>query len=189
MWSTSWSQSFRQFFPRRDVLVLSNVILAFQTTSRHVSKYLRVLDVGAGVIGLCGSVGSIVEASTRTRAACFRTGSARGSRLQALYSSRRSDSFAPFSSAAFFGGLLGVEMVVAIVRKVSVPKLAEWTELNPVVVLSFLVFVFLPVLLVDTPAEQCVMGALVAFSCLRFGGLPAHEALIVGSIERDSGER
>jgi MFS family permease len=91
--------------------------------------------------------------------------------------------------AAFFGVLLGVEMVVAVATKLPVSKLAESTGLKPVVGLGFLVYAVFPVLLVSAPADQWVLVALFAFSGLRFAGLPAHKALIVGPAEADAGGR
>ncbi len=93
------------------------------------------------------------------------------------------------SPAAFFGVLLGVEMVVAIATKVPVSKLAESTGLKPVVGLGFLVYAVFPVLLINAPPDQWMLVALFAFSGLRFAGLPAHKALIVGPAEQDAGGR
>jgi MFS family permease len=90
---------------------------------------------------------------------------------------------------AFFGVLLAVEMVVAITTKVPVSKLAEYTGLKPVVALGFAVYAVFPVLLILAPANQWVLVGLFAFSGLRFAGLPAHKALIVGPSERDAGGR
>ncbi|WP_410767667.1 MFS transporter [Haloferax sp. DFSO60] len=90
---------------------------------------------------------------------------------------------------AFFGVLLGVEMVVAIVTKLPVSKLAEGTGLKPVVGLGFFVYAIFPVLLIGAPSNQWMLVALFAFSGLRFAGLPAHKALIVGPAERDAGGR
>jgi len=90
---------------------------------------------------------------------------------------------------AYFGVLLGVEMVVALVSMVPVAKLAERTGLKPVVALGFAVYAVFPVLLVAAPADQWVLALLFAFSGLRFAGLPAHKALIVGPAERDAGGR
>ncbi|WP_254537599.1 MFS transporter [Halomarina litorea] len=90
---------------------------------------------------------------------------------------------------AFFGVLLAVEMVVAIATKVPVSKLAERTGLKPVVALGFAVYAVFPVLLIVAPPDQWVLVALFAFSGLRFAGLPAHKALIVGPAERDAGGR
>ncbi|CQR53273.1 MULTISPECIES: MFS transporter [Haloferax] len=90
---------------------------------------------------------------------------------------------------AFFGVLLGVEMVVALLTKLPVSKLAERTGLKPVVGLGFAVYAVFPVLLIFAPADQWVVVALFAFSGLRFAGLPAHKALIVGPAERDAGGR
>jgi MFS family permease len=93
------------------------------------------------------------------------------------------------SPAAFFGVLLSVEMAVAILTKVPVSKLAERTGLKPVVGLGFLVYATFPVLLVNAPADQWALVALFAYSGLRFAGLPAHKALIVGPAEQDAGGR
>ncbi|MBC9987640.1 MFS transporter [Haloferax sp. AS1] len=90
---------------------------------------------------------------------------------------------------AFFGVLLGVEMVVALLTKLPVSKLAERTGLKPVVALGFSVYAMFPVLLIFAPADQWVVVALFAFSGLRFAGLPAHKALIVGPAERNAGGR
>jgi MFS family permease len=90
---------------------------------------------------------------------------------------------------AFFGVLLGVEMVIAIVTKAPVSKLAEYTGLKPVVGLGFLVYAVFPVVLITAPANQWVLVALFAFSGLRFAGLPAHKAMIVGPANADTGGR
>jgi hypothetical protein len=91
--------------------------------------------------------------------------------------------------AAFFGVLLGVEMVVAILTKAPVSKVAEYTGLKPVVGLGFLVYATFPVMLISAPADSWVLVALFAYSGLRFAGLPAHKALIVGPAEADAGAR
>ncbi|MFB6169940.1 MAG: MFS transporter [Haloarculaceae archaeon] len=91
--------------------------------------------------------------------------------------------------AAFFGILLGVEMVVALVSMVPVARLAERVGLKPVVAVGFAVYAVFPVLLIAAPADPRVLVALFAFSGLRFAGLPAHKALIVGPAERDAGGR
>jgi MFS family permease len=93
------------------------------------------------------------------------------------------------SPAAFFGVLLGVEMVIAIITKAPVSKLAEYTGLKPVVGLGFLVYAAFPVLLITAPSDQWVLVGLFAFSGLRFAGLPSHKAMIVGPAEEDAGGR
>ncbi|WP_416841554.1 MFS transporter [Haloferax sp. DFSO52] len=90
---------------------------------------------------------------------------------------------------AFFGILLGVEMAVAIVTKLPVSKLAERTGLKPIVALGFFVYAVFPALLIFAPTNQWVLVALFAFSGLRFAGLPAHKALIVGPAEQNAGGR
>jgi len=91
--------------------------------------------------------------------------------------------------AAFFGVLLAVEMVVALVSMYPVARLAERTGLKPVVALGFVVYAVFPVVLISAPPDPLLVGAIFAFSGLRFAGLPAHKALIVGPAERDAGGR
>jgi MFS family permease len=95
--------------------------------------------------------------------------------------------------AVFFGVLLAVEMAVALVSMPPAAKLAESVGLKPVVGLGFFVYAIFPVLLIsvprDAPGTAALLVALFAFSGLRFAGLPAHKALIVGPSERDSGGR
>ncbi|WP_276271081.1 MFS transporter [Haloarcula litorea] len=90
---------------------------------------------------------------------------------------------------AFFGVLLGVEMVVAIVSMVPVSKLSELVGLKPVVALGFSVYALFPLALIYAPPDQWLLVALFAYSGLRFAGLPAHKALIVGPAQRDAGGR
>ncbi|TKX79789.1 MFS transporter [Halorubrum sp. SD626R] len=97
------------------------------------------------------------------------------------------------SPAAFFGVLLAIEMLVALVSMPPAARAAERVGLKPVVALGFLVYAVFPVLLInvpaDTPLTAPLVVALFAFSGLRFAGLPAHKALIVGPAERDAGGR
>ncbi|GAB6879242.1 MFS transporter [Halorubrum gandharaense] len=93
------------------------------------------------------------------------------------------------SPAVFFGVLLAIEMLVALVSMPPAARLAESVGLKPVVGLGFLVYAIFPVLLINAPADALVVGLLFAFSGLRFAGLPAHKALIVGPAERDTGGR
>jgi MFS family permease len=93
------------------------------------------------------------------------------------------------SPAAFFGLLLGVEMAVAVVTMVPAAKLAERVGLKPVVGAGFLVYAVFPALLVSAPADAWVLVALFALSGLRFAGLPAHKALVVGPAEAGAGGR
>jgi len=90
---------------------------------------------------------------------------------------------------AFFGVLLGIEMVIALLSMIPVSKLAERTGLKPVVAIGFTVYAVFPILLIYAPADQWLLVLLFAFSGLRFAGLPAHKALIVGPAERDAGGR
>ena len=89
----------------------------------------------------------------------------------------------------FFGVLLAVEMLVALVSMPLAARLAERVGLKPVVALGFSVYALFPVLLILSPANAAVVALLFAFSGLRFAGLPAHKALIVGPAERDTGGR
>jgi MFS family permease len=93
------------------------------------------------------------------------------------------------SPDAFFGVLLAVEMAVALLTMVPVAKLAERVGLKPVVALGFAVYAVFPVLLVSAPADPFVVGLLFALSGLRFAGLPAHKALIVGPATANTGGR
>jgi len=93
------------------------------------------------------------------------------------------------SPAAFFGLLLTVEMVVALLTMLPVARLADAYGLKPVVALGFSVYATFPALLILSPADQWVLIALFAFSGLRFAGLPAHKALIVGPASAGTGGR
>ena len=100
------------------------------------------------------------------------------------------------SPQAFFGYLLGVEMLVALLIMVPASKLAERVGLKPVVAVGFAVYAVFPVVLIYAPALagsalplSAVMVAVFAFSGLRFAGLPSHKALIVGPAEQGSGGR
>jgi len=90
---------------------------------------------------------------------------------------------------AFFGVLLAVEMLVALVSMPVAARLAERVGLKPVVALGFSVYAVFPVLLIRSPANALVVALLFALSGLRFAGLPAHKALIVGPAEREAGGR
>ena len=93
------------------------------------------------------------------------------------------------SPAAFFGVLLGIEMFVALISMAPTAKLAEYVGLKPVVGLGFLVYAIFPILLIYAPENVWVLGILFAFSGLRFAGLPAHKALVVGPAEAGAGGR
>ncbi|WP_394742715.1 MFS transporter [Natronococcus roseus] len=98
------------------------------------------------------------------------------------------------SPAAFFGVLLGVEMFVALLTMAPTAKVAEYVGLKPVVGLGFFVYAIFPVLLIFGPQyvagnEAWLLIALFAFSGLRFAGLPAHKALVVGPAEQGAGGR
>ena len=100
------------------------------------------------------------------------------------------------SPAVFFGYLLGVEMLVALLTMAPAAKAAERVGLKPVVAFGFLVYGVFPVVLIAGPevlapalSLQWAMVLVFAFSGLRFAGLPSHKALIVGPAERDAGGR
>lgn len=93
------------------------------------------------------------------------------------------------SPAAFFGYLLGLEMLVALLVMAPAAKLAERVGLKPVVAVGFAVYAIFPILLINAPANPEALVALFAFSGLRFAGLPSHKALIVGPAEADAGGR
>jgi len=89
----------------------------------------------------------------------------------------------------FFGVLLAVEMAVALLSMPVAAKASESIGLKPVVGFGFSVYAVFPVLLISAPANATVVTLLFAYSGLRFAGLPAHKALIVGPAERDTGGR
>jgi MFS family permease len=91
--------------------------------------------------------------------------------------------------AAVFGLLLAVEMAVALVSMIPVSRVAERVGLKPVVAAGFLVYATFPAVLISAPPDPLVVGTIFAFSGLRFAGLPAHKALIVGPAEQEAGGR
>ncbi len=93
------------------------------------------------------------------------------------------------SPEAFFGYLLGVEMLVALFVMVPAARLAERVGLVPVVAAGFAVYALFPVVLIAAPPTAAAMVAVFALSGLRFAGLPSHKALIVGPAAVDSGGR
>ena len=100
------------------------------------------------------------------------------------------------SPPAFFGALLGVEMLVALLSMIPAAKAAERVGLKPVVAVGFAVYALFPVVLIGGPAVlapaiplQWAMVLIFAFSGLRFAGLPSHKALIVGPAEQGAGGR
>jgi MFS family permease len=93
------------------------------------------------------------------------------------------------SPAAFFGLLLSLEMVVALLVMAPAARAAERVGLKPVVALGFAVYAVFPVALIAAPATPLAMALVFAFSGLRFAGLPSHKALIVGPAEADAGGR
>lgn len=101
--------------------------------------------------------------------------------------------FVTLNPDVFFGVLLGVEMLIALISMPIAAKLAERVGLKPVVAFGFAVYAVFPILLISVPESAPFTAALVillfAFSGLRFAGLPAHKALIVGPAEQKAGGR
>ncbi len=93
------------------------------------------------------------------------------------------------SPQALFGFLLGVEMLVALLVMAPAAYLAESVGLKPVVAIGFAVYALFPAVLIMAPASAVVLVVVFAFSGLRFAGLPAHKALIVGPAQQDAGGR
>ncbi|SIS11924.1 MFS transporter [Natronorubrum thiooxidans] len=93
------------------------------------------------------------------------------------------------SPQSYFGVLLGLEMLVALLVMIPAAKAAERVGLKPVVAVGFAVYAIFPILLINAAESAAVLAALFAFSGLRFAGLPAHKALIVGPAERGAGGR
>jgi MFS family permease len=93
------------------------------------------------------------------------------------------------SPEAFFGYLLGVEMLIALLVMAPAAKTAEYVGLKPVVALGFAVYAIFPIVLINTPESAVALLLVFAFSGLRFAGLPSHKALIVGPAEQDTGGR
>ncbi len=93
------------------------------------------------------------------------------------------------SPQSYFGLLLGVEMLVALLVMYPAALIAERVGLKPVVALGFFVYAIFPIVLINAPESAAVLALLFAFSGLRFAGLPAHKALIVGPAELGAGGR
>lgn len=93
------------------------------------------------------------------------------------------------SPAAFFGYLLGVEMLIALLVMGPAARISQSVGLKPVVAAGFAVYALFPIILINTPASTWVLILVFAFSGLRFAGLPAHKALIVGPAEQGAGGR
>jgi len=93
------------------------------------------------------------------------------------------------SPQAFFGYLLGVEMLIALLVMAPAAKVAERVGLKPVVAVGFAVYAIFPIVLINAPATPNALLLVFAFSGLRFAGLPSHKALIVGPAEAGAGGR
>ncbi|WP_332898017.1 MFS transporter [Haladaptatus sp. CMSO5] len=90
---------------------------------------------------------------------------------------------------AFFGVLLAVEMAVALLVMLPSAWVADRRGLKPVVATGFSVYALTPILLISVPADAALVALVFAFSGLRFAGLPAHKALIVGPAKAGAGGR
>jgi MFS family permease len=93
------------------------------------------------------------------------------------------------SPDAYFGVLLAIEMFVALSIMLPVSRLSRRVGLKPIVAVGFAVYAVFPVLLINAPENAAVLALLFAVSGLRFAGLPAHKALIVGPVEAGTGGR
>jgi len=93
------------------------------------------------------------------------------------------------SPPAFFGVLLGIEMAIALLVMAPSAAMAERVGLKPVVATGFAVYAIFPILLISAPANATVLVVLFAISGIRFAGLPAHKALIVGPAKAGAGGR
>ncbi|CAI48356.1 major facilitator superfamily transport protein [Natronomonas pharaonis DSM 2160] len=93
------------------------------------------------------------------------------------------------SPDAYFGVLLAIEMLVALLIMLPVSRLSRRVGLKPVVAVGFAVYAIFPAVLIYAPDNAAVLALLFAVSGLRFAGLPAHKALIVGPAESGSGGR
>ena len=93
------------------------------------------------------------------------------------------------SPQAFFGYLLGIEMLVALLVMMPAAKAAERVGLKPVVAAGFAVYAVFPILLINAPQTAWALVLLFAVSGLRFAGLPSHKALVVGPAEAGTGGR
>ncbi|GGL39806.1 hypothetical protein GCM10009037_24490 [Halarchaeum grantii] len=100
------------------------------------------------------------------------------------------------SPEAFFGFLLGIEMLIALISMAPAAKVAERVGLKPVVAWGFAVYALFPIVLISGPevltsvmSHQWAMVLIFAFSGLRFAGLPSHKALIVGTAEQGASGR
>ncbi len=93
------------------------------------------------------------------------------------------------SPDSFFGFLLGIEMVVALLVMLPSAYIADRYGLKPVVLVGFAVYAVFPFLLIYAPGSPFIYAALFAFSGIRFAGLPAHKAFIVGPARENQGGR
>ena len=93
------------------------------------------------------------------------------------------------SPAAYFGVLLAIEMAVALASMLPAARISERVGLKPVVASGFAVYAVFPAVIVAAPGDPLVYAVLFGLSGLRFAGLPAHKALIVGPAASDAGGR
>lgn len=91
--------------------------------------------------------------------------------------------------ATFVGLLFGLEMGVAIAVMIPAAAIADRIGYKPVVASGFAVYGLIPLALTVAPATPWAMVVIFAASGLRFAGLPAHKAAIVGPAATDAGGR
>ena len=156
-------------------------VAAIRRDLRAMPAELRPLLVGDTLVRFANGMVYVffVLVVTRFLGVGLETSVSLGSRSYAL----------TLSPEAFFGYLLGVEMLIALLVMAPASKLAERVGLKPVVALGFAVYGVFPVVLINAPASATALVLVFAFSGLRFAGLPSHKALIVGPAEQGTGGR
>lgn len=93
-----------------------------------------------------------------------------------------------FRSDAFFGLLVAIELVVALLSLSAVRWLAGKIKQTLLVAVNFLIISLFPLFLVSTPADPLVVGVLFAFFGLRAIGRPARRALLSEMIRKSTNE-
>ncbi len=88
---------------------------------------------------------------------------------------------------SFFGVLLAIEMTVALLVMMPAARIGDALGQKPVVAFGFFIYAVFPVLLIYAPSEAPVLMVLFAVSGLRFAGMPAHKAAIVGPARSGKG--
>ncbi len=78
-------------------------------------------------------------------------------------------------------------MTVALLIMVPAARVADALGQKPVVAFGFFVYAVFPALLIHAPSHASAMVILFAISGLRFAGMPAHKAAIVGPARSGEG--